>query len=129
MPLRTSWEGYLKVSLISVPVKAYSATRDKDIRFHLDQILYTKPSMFTMNTKPKSTNIFIRLLNARLRVPLNILFKTPLIFRFKILLKVLQMTEKRVSQQVRRRRIGVLGRILALVIMRLAFMEGVVLRR
>lgn len=37
MPLRTSWEGYLKVSLISVPVKAYSASVSGrgQIGFHL----------------------------------------------------------------------------------------------
>ncbi len=37
MPLRTSWEGYLKVSLISVPVKAYnvSVSGRGQIGFHL----------------------------------------------------------------------------------------------
>jgi DNA end-binding protein Ku len=37
MPMRTSWEGYLKVSLISVPVKAYSAAVSGrgQIGFHL----------------------------------------------------------------------------------------------
>jgi DNA end-binding protein Ku len=37
MPLRTRWEGYLKVSLISVPVKAYSASvaGRGQIGFHL----------------------------------------------------------------------------------------------
>src|SRR5688500_19712195 len=27
MPARSNWKGYLKLSLVSVPVKAYSATR------------------------------------------------------------------------------------------------------
>src|SRR5678810_962396 len=27
MPVRSNWKGYLKLSLVSIPVKAYSATR------------------------------------------------------------------------------------------------------
>lgn len=31
---RPTWSGVISFGLVSVPVKAYSATRDKDIRFH-----------------------------------------------------------------------------------------------
>ena len=31
---RPTWSGVVSFGLVSVPVKAYTATRDKDIRFH-----------------------------------------------------------------------------------------------
>ena len=31
---RPTWSGVISFGLVSVPVKAYTATRDKDVRFH-----------------------------------------------------------------------------------------------
>ena len=31
---RPTWSGVISFGLVSVPVKAYTATREKDVRFH-----------------------------------------------------------------------------------------------
>src|SRR3954462_3977380 len=38
MALRTSWKGFLRLSLVSVPVKAYSAAASGNGRIHLNQL-------------------------------------------------------------------------------------------
>src|SRR5258705_541845 len=38
MALRTSWKGFLKLSLVSVPVKAYTATTSSGTEIRLNQL-------------------------------------------------------------------------------------------
>src|SRR5689334_10446337 len=38
MALRTSWKGFLRLSLVSVPVRAYSAAATEHGRIHLHQL-------------------------------------------------------------------------------------------
>jgi DNA end-binding protein Ku len=38
MAARSSWKGYLKLSLVSVPVKGYTATTNTGSEIHLNQL-------------------------------------------------------------------------------------------